>query len=119
MRSSDAAHAAEAVHAALKEGLHTGGKALANVRVLGAALQERFADVSEPVDERLLARTVETLKELQVQVGSMVTQLESATLSQRRVRVRPDRSTETTDEESNPEAPSVRTRPSRPRLHGD
>ena len=88
-RSSDAARAGEAVRAALKEGIHSGGRAVSDVRLFEEALGERLADADEPVDDELLGRALRTFEELQARAESAIARLREArmTASQRRVRV--------------------------------
>jgi len=83
---ADAVHAGEPVSAAFKEGVQTGGRAIADLRTFTDALDERLADSSEPVDDALLERVLDTFEELQVRVEAAIARLRGARQSQQRLR---------------------------------
>jgi hypothetical protein len=86
-RNSDSAKAGEEVHAALKESIQTGNRAAADLRMLVDALADRLAAMENPVDEKLLARAVQTFEDIHAQAEAGLRQLRGASQSQPRVRL--------------------------------
>ena len=80
----------EAVRAALNEWIHTGDRAVTDLRVFADALGDRLAEPGDPIDEQLLARAVETFEELQAHAESTLGQLRGAYQTRRRLRCGPD-----------------------------
>jgi hypothetical protein len=90
-RDSDAAHTGEPVHAALKEGIQTLGRAVADVRMFSQALSHRLGDLATPINGRLIARALDVLNEARTELDAAEAQLKVATDSQKRLRVAPTR----------------------------
>ena len=85
-RSRDAVRAGEAMLAAIKEGVQTAGRAVAELRTLEDALADRLDDADEPLDDAVLAHAEERFDELLARASSMLEQVRRARQSQTRLR---------------------------------
>jgi hypothetical protein len=86
-RPADAARPGEEVRVALREAIHVGGRALADVRAVEEAIERRMLDADASVDETLLTRALRTYEELVAQAQLTVTRLREASPSRKRLRV--------------------------------
>jgi hypothetical protein len=98
-RDAEPGSAADAVHAALRDGIQLGVQATAEIEAFESRFAAQLVAADTPPDAELIARAIATIEALKERAASALAQLRVATVSEKRLRAAPPSEPEPGDDD--------------------